>query len=511
MLPVLLLAVLVGCGRAEPASGAAEPAAVQELVVGVGQDEFMLAAYRERLGIHPLNAGICEPLVRLTHDFRPEPLLATRWEYIGDNTFRFTLRRDVRFHDGKPLNAAAVKQALDRVAQTVRHSYLNEESVLIVNDSTVDIRPARPNLRLVEQLVHPHYSIYAPGTDPSDHPVCTGPFRFHEYIRDDRFTVLRNPEYWGEPARLERLTFRFIPDENTRALALRSGEVDVTFDVNRSMVAALGAARGIQVVAAPPGGVILMYINLQGSPPHDLLGDPTLRRAVALAVDRRALVERILEGHAQRVHTVNPPAVLGEYASMIEGIPYDPDEARRLLDAAGWEVGRGGMRSRNGRPLSLLLIPQPRSIDAALAQYVQANLAQVGIQVRIEPLDPGAFTSRLNSGQFDLDIELPNQNDANPAFLLSLRWYPPANIRNAVFMAPGPHYDALVERALAAPDHDEARRRAAEAMRLLLDEEVAAIPLAGIYRIYALKERVRGFNPHPSRANQEWTSIWIAR
>lgn len=507
-----LAAVLAACEQAEVASaGAPQPAERQELVVAAGADEFMLEAYRERLGIHPLHAGICEPLVRLSHDFLVEPALATRWEYVGDNTFRFTLRRGVRFHDGQPLDAAAVKQALDRVAGTIRHSYLEGESVRIVNDSTVEIRPARPNLRLVEQLVHPTYSIYAPGSDPSVRPVCTGPFRFHEYLRDDRLTVVRNPEYWGEPARLERLSFRFIPDENTRALALRSGEVDAIFDVNRSMVASLEAARGIQVVTAPPGGVILMYINVQGSPPHDLLREQVLRRAMALAIDRRGLVEQILEGRAKQVHTVNPPAVLGEYARQIAGIPHDPDEARRILDGAGWRVGRGGVRSREGRPLSLLLIPQPGSIDPAVAQYVQAQLAQVGIQVRIEQLDPGAFTSRLNSGQFDLDIELPNQNDANPAFLLSLRWYPPANVRSAVYMAPGPHYDMRVERALGATSHQEARQRAAEAMQLLLDEEVAAIPLAGVYRIYALKEQVQGFTPHPSRANQEWTSVWVAR
>jgi peptide/nickel transport system substrate-binding protein len=504
--------VAAGCDAAETLpAGAPEPAERQELVVAAGADEFMLEAHRERLGIHPLHAGICEPLVRLTHDFRPEPLLATRWEYLGDNTFRFTLRQGVRFHDGQPLNAAAVKHALDRVARTIRHSYLEEESIRIVNDSTVDMRPARPNLRLVEQLVHPIYSIHAPGSDPTTHPVCTGPFRFEQYVRDDRLTVVRNAEYWGEPARLERLTFRFIPDENTRALALRSAEADVIFDVNRSMVASLEAARGLRVEAAPPGAVMLMYLNIQGSATHDLLSERAVRRAVALALDRRALVERLLEGHAALVHTVNPPEVLGEYARLVEGIPHDPEEARRILEEAGWRLEGSNVRRREGRSLSLTLIPQPGSIDPAVTQYVQAQLAQVGIQVRIEQFDPGAFTSRLNSGQFDLDIELPNQNDANPAFLLSLRWYPPANVRSAVFMAPGPHYDALVERALGATDHEEARQRAAEAMHLLLDREVAAIPLAGIYRIYALKEWVQGFDPHPSRANQGWASVWVAR
>jgi peptide/nickel transport system substrate-binding protein len=505
----LVLLLAAGCDGSGSGSDAGQPAEVQALVVAAGADEYMLGSNRERLGIYPLNTGICEPLVRLAEDFTVEPLLATRWEYVGDNTFRFALRRGVRFHDGQALDAEAVKQALDRTAQTVRHSYLTEESVRVVNDSTIDIRPGRQNLRLVEQLVHPNYSIFAPGSDPTAHPVCTGPFRFEEYVRQDRITVVRNPDYWGQPARLERLTFRFVPDDQTRVLALRSGEVDLIFDANRNIITSLRATRGIRVVSAPPGAVMLMYMNVQGDPPHDLLREPAVRRAVALALDRRGLVERILEGHAELVNTVNPPAVLAEYGGRINGMRHDPAEARRVLEQAGWALGRDHLRRREGRTLSLALLPQP-SIDSAVAQYVQAQLAAVGIQVRIEQLEPGAFISRLNSGQFDLDIELPNQNDANPAFLLALRWYPPANVRSAVYMAPGPHYDRMVERALVAGDTEEARRRAAEAMHLLVDEEVAAIPLAGIYRIYALKEQVQGLEPHPSRLNQSWASVWLA-
>nr|MBA3969690.1 ABC transporter substrate-binding protein [Gemmatimonadota bacterium] len=217
---VVTLLLLTGCGEAKPGAGERRPAEQQELVVGAGADDFGLEMNRHRLGMYPLNANICEPLVRLTPDFRVEPWLATRWEYRGDNTFRFTLRPGVRFHDGRPFDATAVKFSLDRAARTgIGHSFLSEESVRIVDDTTVDIRPARPNLRLVEQLVHSSYSMVAPGSDPAVHPVCTGPFRFVEYLRANRLTVERNDQYWGEKARLRKLTFRFIPDENTRALA----------------------------------------------------------------------------------------------------------------------------------------------------------------------------------------------------------------------------------------------------------------------------------------------------
>jgi peptide/nickel transport system substrate-binding protein len=182
-----------------------------------------------------------------------------------------------------------------------------------------------------------------------------------------------------------------------------------------------------------------------------------------------------------------------------------------MLDAAGWKAGNDGVRVKDGQRLSLVMIAQPGSVDPAVSQYVQAALARVGIETRIEQLDPGAFTSRINAGQFDLDLEVPNQNDANPAFLLALRWYSESDVKSAAFMAAGPQFDTLVEQALSAPDRDQVQRRAAEAMHLLVDQEVAAIPLAGVHRIYAMKTRVHGFEPHPSKTNQWWNTVWLSR
>ncbi len=509
-----MLATLAGCQRTDSAESGGSSRSVepqQLLTVGAGEDEFVIDINRDRLGMYPLNASICEPLVRLTHDFRVEPWLATRWEYGGDNTFRFTLRRGVRFHDGRLLTAAAVKYTLDRTGTRLQHTFLGPESVRVVDDTTVDVRPTRPNLRLVEQLVHPSFSIVAPGSDPRVRPVCTGPFRFVEYVRQSHLTVERNSGYWGERATLQTLTFRFFPDNNTRVLALRSGEVDAIVDVDRNSVGGLGRSREVQIVSAEPGAVIVMYMATRGPAPYDRLADPVVRRAVAHAIDRTALVERVLDGHAAVVQTVNPPAVLGRYAGLVTGVPYDPAAAARLLEGAGWTRRDSGVRMKGGRPLTLVLIAQPGAVDPAVSQYVQAQLAAVGIGVVIEPLDPGAFQNRLNSGRFDLDIEVPSQNDANPAFLLALRWYPASRVASARFMAIGPSYDTLVEAALAATEHEETQRRAAEAMRLLVDDAVAAVPLAGVYRIYAMKAGVRGFEPHPSKTNQWWARVWLAR
>ncbi len=482
------------------------------LIVGVGGDEADLKLNRHRLGRYPLNAGICEPMLRLGREFSLQPGLARTWLYRGNNTFRFVLRTTPRFHDGTPLTSASVKYTLDEgVKDKTQYSFLADSSVIVVDDSTLDVRPSRQNLRLPEQMAHLSYGIIARSTDAASHPVCTGPFRFREYVPRDHLSVDRNDVYWGGKARLSHVTFRFIPDDNARALALRAGDVDVIVDVSRSMVSSLKSTAGINVVVAPPGAVILIYVATHGVLPHALTSDPRVRRAVALSIDRRTLVSHVMEGYAALVNTVNPPSVLGPFAPLVHGIEYNPGAARRLLDSIGWKQNNGVIRQKNGVPLSLSMIVQSGLVDRSIVEYVQAQLAEVGIRLRVEELDAAAFESRLNAGKFDMDIELPNQNDANPAFLLALRWFSKSNVQSSPFMLAGQRFDSLVELSLSSVDRPEAQKAAAEAMHVLIDEEAAAIPLAGVSRIYAMSSRVRGFVPHPSRLNQSWSSVWLER
>ena len=164
-------------------AGGAQAQGASELRVGWLADPFNIELNRQRLAMYPLNANACEPLFRLTHDFRVAPWLGVRSVYVGNNTFRIRLRQGVRFHDGSPFTAETVKYSLDRTVRArIGYSFLAEGSTRVIDGETVEVRPTRPNLRLVEQLVHPTYAIVALNNDPRMHPVCTGLFRFREYI-----------------------------------------------------------------------------------------------------------------------------------------------------------------------------------------------------------------------------------------------------------------------------------------------------------------------------------------
>lgn len=191
VVPALLLCAACGGGAAARDAGARG-----ELVVAAPADGYGLGG-DAAFALYPLNTTIYEPLVRLSGDYRPEPLLATRWEFVPPNTWRFHLRRGVRFHDGEPFGAEAVRWTMERVARRGSGSTgIAPGSTRVVDDSTVEITPAFSNRRLPEQLVHPVYSIIAPQSEPTSRPVGTGPFRFVEYRPSHHITVSRFDGYW---------------------------------------------------------------------------------------------------------------------------------------------------------------------------------------------------------------------------------------------------------------------------------------------------------------------------
>ena len=500
----LVIAAVAGCGG----DRRGQTATPGRLVVGAGVDANPSGAFQARLGVYPLNVNVAETLVRLTPSLGVEPLLATRWDYRGSNTWRFTLRQGVRFHDGQPLTAGAVKESLLQVVKArLGYSYLEDSSFSLVNDSTLDITPSQPNLRLPEQLVHPNYSIFAPKTEPGIRPIGTGPFQFVEYQPHDRIIVVRHESYWGKPALLNQITFRFYPDPTTRVLALAAGEVDLVMDLPREQVRSVTGRTDLRVERAPIGLILALQVNSHGGAPYEVLTEPALRRAVAMSIDRERLVEQVWEGEAEAVQNMTVPAVLGRFSGLVHGFPYDPRGAAALLDSAGWRQGPDQTRKKNGRRLRLVLLANPET-DPGAVEFLQAELRKVGIEVAWPRLpDIGSYAARLNRGEFDLNLSLSNQNDANPLFLPALIFYSKSTRPFARWHLAGPQFDGLVDAGMRATDPAEAQRLAAEAIHVAVDEQAVLIPIAALFRLYAMKTIVQGFSPHPSSTNQLWTHV----
>ncbi|MDQ3432910.1 MAG: ABC transporter substrate-binding protein [Actinomycetota bacterium] len=460
---------------------------------------------------YPLNVNVYEPLIYLGSDYTLRPGLAESWEFVDGKTWRFHLRKGVTFHDGSEFDADDVmwswaeRQMEGQTLSTVTNT-LGPKSVQKVDQYTVDFTPKVTNLRLTEQIVHPEGAIVPEGKHFDSEPaVGTGPFKVIEYKAGQNVAVERNEDYWGEKPKAKRLDIRFLPDPQTRIEALQARSVDFVVDLPATATSAIESDPSLKVVRSPVGRNQLIYINITGEKPHDLGAEPAVREAVAVAIDRQSYVDVAFEGNAEPGRWMAPPFALGDSADIVQPVPYDPDRAREVLDAAGWTPGPDGIRSKDGRPLKLTLIGWAEVTDASF-QFLQAQLKEVGIQVTIKKApDAPTYSTFYQNTEFDLDLEVPNQNDGNPAFLPVLRMY--SKNEGTERFAPGGEFDTWAERALSATDAEEVRAASAEMMRILINEEHIVVPLAGIFRLYGMAADVDLGDPHPSQTNQLWTSL----
>jgi peptide/nickel transport system substrate-binding protein len=521
---LLSMVVAVGCSSTDDGGGAGGQAtattvakpAKDTLTVGTPADSFVTTGDRANLGMFPINTNMFETLVRMTPNFQVEPGLAQRWEYRGDNTFRFHLRQGVAFHNGTPFNAEAVKFSLDRLARTGGGSLrLGPDSTKVVDPTTVDITPTVPNLRLVDQLVHPSVApMVAPNTDVGTKPVGTGPFKFVQYTRGERLVVERNDAYWGEKAKLRTITFRFLPDDNSRWLSLKTGEVDLIYDLPRQLLAEAGKTPGIKTAVAPPGATELMDLNRSGPEPYTILADKAVRLAIGMAIDRKAIVDQVFTSAALIGATITPAPLLGQSANLVKGQTHDPGRARFTLDSAGWRLGPDGIRVKDGRRLSLTMINgiPPIDLRKPYPEFVQAKLKEVGIEIRIvETPEQATYSERLKNGEGDIFLERVAQNDATPTQFASGFYYSKGTGDYAKWFAAGPAFDSLLEQALATPDRNVAVQKTAEALHIAVDEEAVVVPIAAVNWLWAMKTGVEEFVLHGSARHVRWAPVeWSA-
>lgn len=521
---LVLLLLATGCGTDGDTSGpeGAEQGGVKpELVVGAPGDVSRVEPpFRANVatGGAGVNPAVFEPLVLLDANFTVRPLLARSWELLPPNTWRFHLRRDVRFHNGARFDAHAVAYNVGELWAKNPGSVasLGADSARVVDDFTIDLTPLTLNRRLVEQLVHPMHGVQAPGTFAGagtareNRPTGTGPFKFVTYQRGQALNVERFDGYWDAKPRVERLTFRFMPDSASRVLALKAGEVDAVYDFPKEQVPQFANDPDIRTVTSPVGGYAAMLLNHRRTD-SDLLSDLRIRQAIAIGIDRHAIVENVWKDTAEVTNTLIPPAVLADHARAVRGYPFDRRRAEQLLAEAGWVPAADGIRTNGGRRLELVMVVAEADVVAPLHELAQAQLKAIGIDVKLDAPTPEVYGERLVNGEGDIFVEVGSQNDANPAFLGALFTGAASGFPDyAMWFGVSTEYDELFTRAVESANLDEARRLAAECMRLAVDQLVAAIPVAGIARVWGVDKDLSGFAAHPSQFNQRWANVVVS-
>lgn len=489
-----------------------------ELVVGAPQDRYSLSPEEvATVGMFFVNGSVFESLTTPTPSMELEPGLATDWEFIEPDTWRFELREDVVFHNGEDFDAGAVAWTInERIAEQGFIAGINENSAEVVDSHTVDIATDPLNFRLPRRLSNPYYAIVAPETHPGDAsdaastPTGTGPFEFGEYTPEESLVVDRFDEYWGEAPPLRQITFRFLPDASSRVLALRSGDVDAIYEVPRGELESLQDDDTVEVALSRPGAYYGLFFNANGDAPYDHLNDEQVRRAIAHALDVETIVENVWRGSAVRSQAFVPPEIMGEdNVARVEGHEYDPELARNLLDEAGWTLSDEGVRTKDGRELRVINVPFRPEEEEPLPELMEAQLRDVGIALEIQPAgDMGGWGDVMDTGEFHITSQIANAGIEHPGGPIG--WISQGvggEGGAAQWVGPGEDFDDRSAGVLEMREDNEYHTLLASLYQEVVDEHVTALPFANVSRIYATAPHVAGFEPYSFVSSQQWHTV----
>ncbi|MFI1585004.1 ABC transporter substrate-binding protein [Embleya sp. NPDC020630] len=366
-----------------------------------------------------IDRNIFDSLVSATEDGTFRPWLAESWTISEDRTtYTFRLRPGVRFQDGTPLDAAAVKATLDHAVDPKAKSFYAASLVgayagaTIVDPLVIEVRLSHPSSPFLQALSTPYLGIQSPKSMRENagrlcqKPVGSGPFGFVEWRKNTSVVLKRNPDYnWGPPdakhtgmAKLKGITFSFVPENSVRLGSLMSGQVDAIGEV--PTVNATTVAKALRLLRHPaPGAVYTIFLN-SGSGP---LVDERVRIALQRSLNLDQLIKALHFGQYDRAWSVLGPTTVA-YDRTVEGSwKYDPKLANRLLDEAGW-TGRdaAGYRTKDGRRLTLVW-PYAKQLSRDgrefIGQGIAADARRVGFDVRFEREEPGALNTQLASGK----------------------------------------------------------------------------------------------------------------
>jgi peptide/nickel transport system substrate-binding protein len=325
------------------------------------------------------------------------PALAERWEHPDPLTWKFYLRKGVKFVNGNAFTSADVKFSFERLSNPQISEFVNEgKSIATIetpDDYTVIIK-TKTNIPWFLNNLHQIFIMDKESTenrDPGDvgiRPIGTGAYKLTEWVKGSYLKMEANEHYWGGAPAVKKVELRPITEASTRFAALVSGQANIVSGVPVEMYDNVVKNSKIQVVTRPSRRSIFLAIgNKSGSPTADI----RVRTAMYMAIDENEIIEKIMRGHASPAAQVPDPPTIG-YNADIKRLPYDPVTAKKLLKEAGYA---------NGFDITLTG-PNDRYInDANIAEAVAKYLAKIGIRVKLDVKPKSIFFPQVNSGSLD--------------------------------------------------------------------------------------------------------------
>ncbi|MFT4149026.1 MAG: ABC transporter substrate-binding protein [Paracoccaceae bacterium] len=462
-----------------------------------------------------------------TEDGKFLPWLAEGYDVSADGkTYTLHIRKGVKFTDGAPLNAGAVKINFDYIVNPATKSQLGAaylrpyDSSQIVDEYTLEVKLKQPYAPFINILAQSYFALLSPKQitespeTTCDAPIGSGPFIVKKWNKGSDIQFTRNPDYnWGPPgshegpAYVDNLDLLFIGEDEVRYNGLLTGEIDIVDFVPPQYFADVKANPDLGFIEAiRPGTSYALHLNNSRAPFNDL----KVRKALLAAIDRPAIVDAASFGAWKAASYLTPSTP--DYDPAVEDkIVYDPALANKLLDEDGWtERDSDGIRKKDGQRLVAIAPTDGTNAPRRrLSELAQAAARDVGIDIQIELLPWQQLSERMLKGDYDIYTGLWSSNTAD---MLWLR-YATANIpkpelfgQNAAYFSL-PAFDDLVEKARISSDPDERRQLYSKAQDLLV-ENVPSIPLYGDPRTAAFPHSIHGVKFDYAYLQPYWFDVW---
>jgi len=439
-------------------------------------------------------AAFCDKLIDLDEKLAYVPQLATAWTWGADGlSLTLKLRDGVLFHDGTPFDAEAVRFNLERyktASYSVRKTELKSlRAVTVIDDHTVRLDLSEPYVPLLAQLADRSGMMVSPkaarelGDKFATHPVCAGPYRFVEWVAQDRIVFDRFEQYWAKGAvGIDRVVYSPIPDDTVRLAGLRSGGLQIIERVAPTDVPTVRSDARVRLAAAQSVGYRVLSINTNKGPAADTpLGTSAkLREAFELSLDREAINQVAFDGAFIPSNQPEPPGS-PFYDKALQVPPRDLARAKAIVAASG----------KDKIPVTLLISTDP--LDGRVAQIIQAMAGEAGFDVKIEVTEGTTLLGRLKTGDYQMALLIWSGRpdpDANIAMWVTCDGF----INWGAFC--DPKLDDILKRARSVAAVDERANLYAQAAAIYL----AARPYIFLYHLkwyWGLSARLDGFVPHP--------------
>jgi peptide/nickel transport system substrate-binding protein len=492
----LVVLVALGCGGGGAPQSSTPP---NTLMVALEAeppelDPNLSSAYVDR----QVMASLYDKLVDINQEGEIVPMLAKSWQVSDNGTvYTFKLREDIKFHDGTPFDADAVKFNLDRYQKkdSIRSTEVEPiESVDVVDPTTVRVtlsEPLAPFLAVLTDragIMASPKAVQESGGRISDKPVGTGPFEFVERVRGDHITVKKYPDYWREGLpKIDKIVYKGIEDENVQYQNLQSGELDLIDSIPFVQFKTLQENSDYRVSIEPGLGYQGIWLNVTQAP----FDNKALRQAVYRLVDREAIVEAVLRNVGGSPANSPFSKESWAYGESDEYPPRSVEAAKGLLQEAG---------EPNGFSFTLKLDPSPTSQQ--LGQVIQNTLKPAGITVKLEQEEFGTLLEDSTNGNFQA-LFLGWSGRIDP----DLNIYD-FTVSNGDFNDSGysnPEVDRLLNEARRVSDKDRRKELYDQVMEILHED----VPYIYLYHNnsttdFAMQRSVQGFEPYPDGILRLW-------